>query len=362
MRSLLFVVLFALICVCFLSGETVAPFVMPSARFSALGGIHTALGDDFYSLFTNPASFVGVEDQFSAAELTISMYGPVFEILDLAADKRNLSNMELSAGVDVGGPLALGWVGRGLGIGIFNRLTGNFAVDSGVTFDVGGDVFITGGYSVRVAEKEKHILDAGFLGKGFFRIDMLLQPALQFSGSMFDEQEYFKTILGMGLDLGVKYNYAGVFTAALACFDAFSPALINTYASYDDFKKKNPLGSGTYGTIDPRLGLGFSYRISTPFLDRYVSNFLILADYRDFLNFRDIIPRNPILDIGLGVELTVLEKFSLRFGIADALPAAGFGIDLSFMKLDCSIYGKELGLDPGIQPVYAVDIGLLFRY
>jgi hypothetical protein len=362
MRPLFFTVLFALIRVCFLPGETVAPFVMPSARFSALGGVHTALGDDFYSLFTNPASFVGVEDQFSVSELTISMYGPVFEILDLAADKKNLSNMELSAGVDVGGPLSLGWVGRGLGIGIFNRLTGNFAINSGVTFDIAGDVFITGGYSVRMIEKEEHIFDAGFLGKGFFRAAMLLQPALQFDGSMFDNQQYFKTILGIGLDLGVKYNYAGIFTAALACFDAFSPALVTTYASYDDFKNKNPLGSGTYGSIDPRLGLGFSYRIRAPFLDRYVSNFLILADYRNFLNFFDIIPRNPVLNISLGAEIVVLEKFSLRFGIADALPAAGFGIDLSFMKLDCSIYGKELGLDPGIQPVYAIDLGLLFRY
>jgi hypothetical protein len=32
-----------------LFGEVVAPFVMPSARFSGLGGNHVAQGDDFYS-------------------------------------------------------------------------------------------------------------------------------------------------------------------------------------------------------------------------------------------------------------------------------------------------------------------------
>jgi hypothetical protein len=35
---------------------------------------------------------------------------------------------------------------------------------------------------------------------------------------------------------------------------------------------------------------------------------------------------------------------------------------LTFMQFDCSIHGKELGLDPGIHSLYAVDFALLFRY
>ncbi|MDR1104778.1 MAG: hypothetical protein LBL44_00340 [Treponema sp.] len=360
-RSLFFMVLLVLKGA-FLPGETVAPFVMPQARFSGMGGIHAALGDDFYSLFTNPASFVGVEDQFSVSELTVSMYGPVFEILDLAVNKGSLKDLDLSAGIDAGGPLALGWVGRGLGLGVFNRFTGNAAVSSGISLDISGEAFFVAGYSFRALEREKHVLDAGFLGKGFFRNTLDLKPSLVFDGSVFDNAAFFKTFLGMGLDLGVKYTYGGIFTAALSCFDAFSPALVTAYASYDDFRNGNALGPSYYGSVDSRLGLGFSYRVSTPFLDRYVSKFLILADYRDFLNLFDVIPRNPILNVSLGAELVILERFSLRAGIADALPAAGFGIDLSFMKLDFSIYGRELGLDPGIDSVYAVDVGLLFRY
>ena len=111
-----------------------------------------------------------------------------------------------------------------------------------------------------------------------------------------------------------------------------------------------------------RLDLGFLYRIHSSFLDRYISNWVILADYHDFLDLMSLIPRNPVLNVGIGMELTVLEVLNLRIGIADALPAAGIGIDLSFMQLDCSIYGKELGLDPGIQSTYGLDISLLFRY
>jgi hypothetical protein len=32
------------------------------------------------------------------------------------------------------------------------------------------------------------------------------------------------------------------------------------------------------------------------------------------------------------------------------------------MQLDFALYGKELGTDPGVQSVFGMDIGLLFRY
>jgi hypothetical protein len=125
-----------------LFGEKLEPFVMPSARASAMGGRHAALADDFYTLFSNPAGFVGVEEQFSAAELTLSTYGPVFEILDLVQENLGSSdNLDISgivgrggfaAGFDMGGPIALGWVGRGLGLGVFSRFSTN-AVVSGAT-------------------------------------------------------------------------------------------------------------------------------------------------------------------------------------------------------------------------------------
>ena len=75
-----------------------------------------------------------------------------------------------------------------------------------------------------------------------------------------------------------------------------------------------------------------------------------------------LVPRNPLLEIGIGVELVILEKLKLRMGLNEALPAAGFGIDLTFMQFDCSVYGKELGLEPGLNSVYAMDFAFLFRY
>jgi len=173
----------------------------------------------------------------------------------------------------------------------------------------------------------------------------------------------FTTILGLGFDLGLKYTFAKTFSAALVCFDAYTPVMVTTYASMEGFKNKDaPMEPGHYATVKPRLDLGFKYRLRSTFLDKYISNINILFDYHDFLDLGSVLPRNPMLNIGLGAEIVVLEKLSLRIGIADSLPAAGFGLDLSFMQLDCSIHGKELGLDPGIFSVYAVDFALHFRH
>jgi hypothetical protein len=371
--ALLFLLLFPVLSI---PGETIAPFVLPSARSSAIGGNHIALADDFYSLFTNPAAFVGVEQEYSLAEITLRTYGPVFEILDIVVNSdadSPLKNLDLSgiigsggfaAGFDIGGPLALGWVGKGLGLGFFSRIKTD-AVVSGLTLHpaVSGEILVLGGYSFRLLNRTNHLLDAGFIGKGFFRGGMNLD------GSIFDVETLladplnreFKTYLGLGLDLGIKYTFAENLSAALVCFDAYSPVLISAFSSFNAFRNKEDPGRA-YGTVSPRLDFGLKYRIRSPFLDRYISNFSVMADYRNFLDLASLIPRNPILNAGLGVELLVLNVLSLRIGIADALPAAGFGLDLTFMELDCAIYGKELGLDPGIQPVYAIDFSLLFRY
>ena len=359
-----------------LHAETIAPFVMPSARYSALGGNHAALADDFYALFTNPAAFVGVNREFSVAELSLRTYGPVFEIIDLLlAHSDSWDDLDLSgivgdsgfaAGFDFGGPLSVGWVGKGLGLGLFSRMKTDARV-SGTQLrpNVSSELLLLGGYSFRLVNKNSHVLDSGFLGKGFFRAGLDFSASILNAEKMFDDafEKPFTTILGLGFDLGIKYSFAKSFSAALVCYDAYSPALVTTYRSMESFKnKESPVEDGHYATVKPRLDLGLRYSIRSTFLDKYISDIILLADYHDFLEAMSIIPRNPILEIGLGLEVVILEKLKLRIGINDALPAAGFGLDLTFMKFDCSIYGKELGLDPGLNSVYAMDFALLFRY
>jgi hypothetical protein len=355
-----------------LSAENIKPFVMPSARAAGFGGIHAAQGDDFSSLFSNPASFVGIEKQFSAAELSFSLYGPVFELLDLAVNSSGTINISplvgpggFAAGLDMGGPIAFGFVGNGLGFGIFNRTTADARVTSTRIRPVASEeILLLGGYSFRVLDTVDHKLDLGFLGKGYYRATLNLESSILNVTEMFDslDSRPFETHFGLGLDLGIKYSFAGNLSLALAGYDIFSPAMVTRYAAFSDYGGGGSQDQG-YATVTPRLAFGALYRIQNDFLDRYLSDFIVMLDYRDLLDpLISLIPRNPILNISLGTEIKLLKVLSIRAGIAEALPSLGFGLDMKILRFDVAMRGKELGLDPGLQSVYAIDIGLLFRY
>jgi hypothetical protein len=358
-----------------LSGESIAPFVLPSARASAMGGNHIAYADDFYAIFTNPAAFADLKEEFSVAELSLNAYGPVFEIIDLTRDTLysakafDLSGIigpgGFAAGLDIGGPLALGWVGRGLALGFFNR-TWLDALISGTTLrpQISEDILAAGGYSFRLLNKQRHHLDAGFLGKGFFRGTLSMDASILDINTIFDKplDRPFSTYLGLGLDLGIRYSFGENFSAALVCYDVYSPVLVTAYNSFSDFQNKRGAAGISYARVKPRLDAGIKYRIHPSFLSPYITRLVISADYRDFTDLFAFFPRNPILNTGIGMEMVLLEVFSIRAGITDALPSAGFGLDLNFMRLDCSIYGKELGFDPGVHSVYAIAFSLIFRY
>ncbi|QQO07558.1 hypothetical protein [Breznakiella homolactica] len=360
-------------CCISLFGLDIAPFTMPSARYAAMGGQHAALADDFYGLFLNPASFVGIEKQFSAAEISVSVYGPVFELIDLALqspDDLDISGVTgsngFAAGLDIGGPIALGWVGKGIGAALFNRTTADATVTGAkIRPVVSEEILLVAGYSFRVVDRNSHVLDLGFLGKGFFRATLNMETSIFAAESLLEDPfaSPFSTTLGFGFDLGIRYVFRERFGASLVCHDVYSPAFISTYSSFDDFiDGGSPTESGEYGTVKRMLNIGFSYKVTSETMNRYVSNLTLLLDYRDITDLFSDLSRNPILNIGIGAEMTVLEILSLRLGVTDALPSVGFGLDLSFMELDFAIRGREFGKEPGSKPVYALDFGLLFRY
>jgi hypothetical protein len=349
--------------------QHIKPFIMPSARAAGFGGIHAAQGDDFSSLFSNPAAFVGMEKQFSAAELSISLYGPVLELYDLLSSSDGLDISPLvgpggfAAGVDIGGPLALGWIGGGMGLGVMNRTALDAKVSSSTIRPlVSEELLFLGGYSYRFFDQMQHKLDAGVLGKIYYRLVLNLESSVFNAAAIFNniESRPLQTQLGLGLDLGIKYSFAENFSAALAAYDVFSPAFVTRYNAFADYGSG---GSQSYATVTPRLAAGILYRIHNVFLDNYLSDFVIMLDYCDILDpFIALIPRNPLLNIRLGAEASMIRILSLRAGIADALPSMGFGLDLHVLQFDFAMRGKELGLDPGVQSVYAIDISLLFRY
>jgi hypothetical protein len=363
----------AILVLCFslpVFSQDVQAFTMPSARAGGYGGYHAAFGDGFTSFFSNPALLAGAEKQWSAAELTLSMYGPIFSILDIAVHASGdvdlspvISNKGAAAGVDIAGPISIGLINNGFGFGVFNRTTMDAkATSSKVRATAAEELLIEGGYAFRIVDNGTHIFDAGAMLKLFYRASLSLVSSPLSVTDLFDDfsSKPAQADLGFGLDLGISYSYKDVFRAGLVGYDAFSPVFVTTY---DELSNYGSGGSQTNTTIPARIALGVMYTIRREKMERYIDSISLMADYRDFLDyFTAVIPRNPVLQFSLGTEVALLKVFKLRAGIADALPAVGFGIDLTYMQFDFAMRGKELGLDPGVNPTYAIDIGFLFRY
>ena len=75
----------------------------------------------------------------------------------------------------------------------------------------------------------------------------------------------------------------------------------------------------------------------------------------------DPIYRNPILNVAIGTEIILLDVVSLRIGIHETYLATGIGLDASICTIDLAMYGSELGIEPGEQPVFNIALSLAFE-
>ncbi len=376
-KNIVFISILTILLNAALFSADVSPFTIVSARANALGGTHAALADDFSALFSNPAGFVSAKEELSAAEISLEAHGPLFDLVDSVTTYTKDGTLDLSGlvgakglktGLDMAGPVSFGYVGRGLGFGVFNR-TYIAASAEGTTIEAttNEDLLLVGGYAFRFSPGNSHDFDIGFLAKGFLRGSTTLSASILTVTDLFDTNAMlndnpFVSTAGIGVDLGARYTFAKTLSAAVVCRDLYSPALISTYGSVSGFIEGGASPSTSYGKILPRLDVGLSYTPRFAFLERFISGLVFAADYRDILDLMALIPRNPILNAAFGMELVLLDVLSFRAGISDALPSAGFGLDMRFMRLDVTMRGIEYGLDPGANPVFAMDLGLLFRY
>ncbi len=370
-----------LLCIGFLpslyaSPVALASFDYPSARFDGMGGLHAALVDDFSSILSNPAGLSSAKDELSIAQLTFNVTGPIFDILAAAQGYLSDGSLDLDGvvgdsglrtGLNLGGPIAFGWIGRGIGFGFFDR--------SGVDVDVNGtdieatvmqELLLTGGYGIRFHLTEKHSFDVGFLAKGFLRGSSELSSSILTIDELFSADALtdnpFSVAAGIGVDVGLRYDWDNLFSLGVVCRDAYTPAMVTEYSSLGGFIDGTGTTTTEYGLVDRSLDAGILVKPRFDFLDRYFSNFLVALDYNDILDLLSAIPRNPVLNVSLGTELVLLDVLSLRAGIADALPNAGIGLDLSFAQIDFAMRGVELGLEPGVRSVFVMDLGIAFRY
>jgi len=360
------------------SAQAVEPFSLPSARMAALGGPHAASVSGVDAIFENPAGFVTDDAEFSAASLVLNPSGPFFDIVgmmvsggDPLADLTTLfdDNGRLYMQTDVLGPLAFGYVGKGLGFGLFNRtvMTLNAASLMSVQYSVSEEFLLAGGYAYRFSFGERQTLDVGMMPKGFIRAAIAdtksLSEVVDLASNPGDLlASPFMMTSGIGFDVGAIWTLDDSLSFGLVARDAYSPAMVTSYADYGTFTSSPGSGSSSYAVVPADLSIGLAYSPRFQLLDRLGADLLVLFDYVDILDLFAVIPRNPILNVRVGFEATLLDILSLRAGIKDALPTAGFGIDLDAFTFSLAMYGEELGLDPGSRPVFNLLVALDFKY
>jgi hypothetical protein len=357
---------------------------LTSPRTSAVGGVHAALADDYTTLFSNPAGLAATESQLRVAELTLGLHGPIFSISSLVFEgvsgddiSELISSPDVSdllsalyASTEVIGPLSFGYVGEGLGFGVTagTDVTATSGTSSGVSVSIRERVLLTGGFAlpVPIPAAWNGTLDAGVLLKGFvsgeggFQSSLLdLPDVLGDLGPDLIIDEPFDITTGIGIDAGFRYTYGERLAVGLSAANLVAPTVTNEYASLDAFLDNEQPTGRPDGRIPQDISIGFLYKPPLGPVSRYISDVTLLLDYRDMLDFW-VAPEtaeNPLLKVGVGAEIDMLQVLSVRAGLSQGLFAAGLGVDLSFMKFDISVYGTERSIEPGLDPTYNVAAG-----
>mgnify|MGYP005851478855 CR=1 FL=1 len=131
---------------------------------SGLGGPYPTDNTGLETIFSNPAAFKSAEEELSFSNLTLQLTGPVFDIATLVINSASAgSDMTtiltspstqnilsgLYAGFTLTGPVYFGYVGDGLGFGLFNST--EFLIRSksalSISMQLQEQVLLAGGFS-----------------------------------------------------------------------------------------------------------------------------------------------------------------------------------------------------------------------
>ncbi len=357
------------------SFDPVRPEIV-SVRADGMGGYFAAEESGFDTLSTNPAALAYVDKEWSISRLAAEVSGPLFDIptaissgdvtenlLDLVGE-----NNGIYLGANITGPLAFGKVDRNYGFGVFGRTITSADVPSLTSAKLltGEELLLTGGYGLPVYESGLKSLAIGLQLKGFVQtfvyedstaitvLDDLMGINLQTLPAALSS--------GFGVDAGLMYRYGPGFSAGITCKDLFTPVFTTGYDSLNDFMKGDSSSDTITDLVDPYLNVGVGYDFPLPDTWITITDWRVMADYRDILDLTNPVYRNPLLNVAIGTEVVIFDVVSLRAGISDTYLATGLGVDLSIFEIDLAMWGSELGLDPGKRPLLNMALSLSFEY
>jgi hypothetical protein len=297
---------------------------------------------------------VDIKDVNTMYELA---FGP-----DSAAQLNTLIKNRFFAGLNSAGPLALAWVNRAWGIGLFN--TSRFTVawlpsaPNQVRFHVSEDIAVAGGWAFRFGDVGDATFDIGLSAKGFVRlVDQDLGVLTKISSFFSAWRAHpFQVQVGAGFDAGFQYTWAKTVYLAAVAHDIGAPVYVANFTAVNG----TGLESGV-AQVRRTIDLGAALRVSSPFFRHYISDLMFLFDYTGISELFSETQRSQLLDLGAGLEIQFLHALDLRVGFSQMMPAFGLGLAMGVLKLDIAYYGEEFGTAPGDFRSYSFALNLNFK-
>lgn len=354
-------------------------------RAEAFGGPYLTDTTSVYSFFSNPAALGFMEKKTLWPPVTaIGLGGPFDKLIktgktltDGKASPDNSSALKdsvgeilgksgLSLGLRIGGPLTFGAVRKHFGWGFVNT----FAVDGNI-FSVsrsdlrgGGGLAFVAGYGYPVNLGKAGVLSIGISGRVMTRIETAYNEGIiELAVDSGWERLPAYLSLGFGLDMGVQYKIFDILSISAVCQDLYTPVWIKTYPKITEFGQNG--SKFEYKQIDPRLGFGVKVDIPISKVTAgVISEWAFYTDYNNIWQFfrKESLYRNPVLELSCGTELVLFKVLALRVGMNEMYPAMGLGLNLGKFKMDFSVFGRELGFEPGYNPQLNTGFSMLIKY
>ena len=355
-------------------------------RSEAFGGPHYTDVSSFYTLFSNPAALAFTESKTLWPPIVaFGIGGPLDKMnkmtWDLITKKIDANDQQaimkaivgligdtgFNTSERIGGPLTFGAIRNNFGWGFVNTTYANVNVFSVSRSDIraGSGLGFVAGYALPCDLGDAGILSIGVSGRAGVQFETEYTQAITdlISGS-FNNIPFYLSV-GAGFDMAAQYKI-GALSLAAVWQDVYSPVWTKTYAD----RKALRSGAGSafkQSRLNSKFGFGARFDIPVKeWAGNIVSEWAVYADYNNIwpLITKQKIYRNPILELSFGTEVLLFNKvLALRAGINDMYPAAGIGLNLGKkFKTDFSVFGKELGFEPGSNPQLNVGFSMSIKY
>ena len=385
MKRTTFVLVLVLLAASLAGAQTAAlsPLSSKDPRSMALGGAFTALSSGYSALSGNPAGFASAKGELTIADLSSWLYfkptsaniSKVAAVVSGNADDPASLMNDLITENGFGGGLSFGagYVGKGLGIGIYlvgdSSVKGETAMGAVMTssaslnavLGLGAPIRI-GGLTVSLGGDVRPFFRAESADGGWAFGEIMSSLTGGDVGAVF-MGESVESGFGLAMDFGASVEL-GSLSVGLSIRDV-APSFIVSEMTVEELLAE--LGAGSFPRASgssqsvlvlPSVTAGLAWKprlvpgLVEPALYFEVQDPVsVVRDRESFWN---------LLHVGAEVEL--LSFFSLRAGLNKGWPSAGFGLDLAFLSLDAAVFTEELGRRPGDLPRSGATISAAIRF